>query len=261
MRRNTTWSHGVGGMPCLNSESSEDAAPSFLWCPYVPLGAVTVLDGDPGVGKGLLLGSIIAAVTRGRELPGDPRRAAVPGTGLMLDAYDSLGDTIRPRLESAGADLRHVHCITSAKLDSRGIEELRNVVEDIRPALVTIDPITAYVAVDGRARDAMGALADIAREYRCAVVVTRCPREENGGHFGGPRRTSLDSSPSPRSILWLDRGQSLGEPIVLSHVKSAGAGRGIAQVFRFATTPDSPSLVWDEAMTTASNLWRSREVA
>src|SRR5262249_31733160 len=82
------------------------AAVRWLWRGWVPLGKVTVLDGDAGLGKSTLLLDLAARVSTGAEMPdGTPGpRAGV----VVVSAEDGLGDTIRPRLEAAGADLRRV---------------------------------------------------------------------------------------------------------------------------------------------------------
>jgi AAA domain-containing protein len=82
-----------------------DIAPqavSFLWEPYLPLGKLTLLEGDPGQGKSWLAAAIAAAGSRGRGLPG--LNGFPPFRTLFLTAEDGLPDTLRPRLESLGAD-------------------------------------------------------------------------------------------------------------------------------------------------------------
>ena len=68
---------------------------SFLWHPYIPLGKMTLLDGDPGLGKSFITLAIATAVSRGYGLPGDVR--GDPGRVLLMNAEDGLADTIRPR--------------------------------------------------------------------------------------------------------------------------------------------------------------------
>src|SRR5439155_23169534 len=85
----------------------------WLWHPWIPSGKVTVLDGDPGLGKSSLLLDLAARVTRGLAMPdGGPVALPSPPAGIraagdvtLLTAEDSLADTVRPRLEAAGADL------------------------------------------------------------------------------------------------------------------------------------------------------------
>src|SRR5262249_25997257 len=72
----------------------------------IPFGKVTILDGDPGLGKSSVTLDIAARLTRGQAMPGAPAESALdPANVVLLTAEDGLGDTIRPRLEAAGACL------------------------------------------------------------------------------------------------------------------------------------------------------------
>src|ERR1700730_2208443 len=74
----------------------------WLWQKRIPLGKITILDGDPGMGKSLLAINIAARVSTGQPMPD-----GTPGTqgGVILIApEDGAGDTLRPRLEAAGGD-------------------------------------------------------------------------------------------------------------------------------------------------------------
>ena len=76
---------------------------TWLWRDRIPRGKVTVLDGDPGTGKSTLTVTITAKVTTGSPFPDGARPER--GDVILLSAEDDIGDTIRPRLEAAGADL------------------------------------------------------------------------------------------------------------------------------------------------------------
>lgn len=76
----------------------------------VARGKMTVLDGDPGLGKSTMLMDWAAAVSRGDPLPdGEPQ----PERGvLLICAEDDPADTIVPRLMVANADLKHIILLT-----------------------------------------------------------------------------------------------------------------------------------------------------
>ncbi len=89
-----------------------DVAPEavrWLWLPYIPLGKLTILEGDPGVGKSWVTLAVAAAVSFGSGLPGTTPRS--PANVLLLTAEDGLGDTVRPRLDALGADVRNVFAL------------------------------------------------------------------------------------------------------------------------------------------------------
>jgi hypothetical protein len=81
----------------------------WLWYPYIPLGKMTILEGDPGLGKSWLTCAIAAAVSCGRGLP--RTKPFEPGNVLMLSAEDGLADTLRPRLDAVGADVSRVFAL------------------------------------------------------------------------------------------------------------------------------------------------------
>lgn len=72
----------------------------WLWPRWIPLGKVTILDGDPGMGKSTLLLDLAARLSRDGLMP-DGAVGRV-GSSLILSAEDGEADTIKPRLEAAG---------------------------------------------------------------------------------------------------------------------------------------------------------------
>jgi hypothetical protein len=82
----------------------------WLWEPYIPLGAVTILQGDGGLGKSTISCLIAAAVTNGKGLPGNGISVSCSSV-IMQNEEDSYTKTIRPRLEDFGADCDRVFVI------------------------------------------------------------------------------------------------------------------------------------------------------
>ncbi len=83
----------------------------WLWEPYIPHGKLTLLEGDSGLGKTWLALSLAAIVSRGRPLPGQdgkPDQSRSPANVLYMTAEDGLGDTLRPRLDRAEADVGRI---------------------------------------------------------------------------------------------------------------------------------------------------------
>jgi hypothetical protein len=83
---------------------------AWLWNGFIPLGKLTVLHGDPGVSKSTLTLEIAARVSTGMLMP-DLSTCRPPADVLLLLAEDGIGDTIRPLLDAAGADLTRVHVL------------------------------------------------------------------------------------------------------------------------------------------------------
>ncbi len=90
----------------------------WLWPKRIPLGKITILDGDPGMGKSLLALSVAASVSTGRLMPdGTPGKQ---GGIILIAPEDSASDTIRPRLEAAGGDPSRVLLLnTIEKLNAK----------------------------------------------------------------------------------------------------------------------------------------------
>src|SRR5690349_11851076 len=85
---------------------------SWLWPGRLPFGKLALLDGDPSLGKSTLTLDLAARISTGSPMP-DRATLNGPRNVVLLSAEDGVGDTIRPRLETAGADLRRVHVFES----------------------------------------------------------------------------------------------------------------------------------------------------
>jgi len=79
----------------------------WLWYPYIPYGKITIVQGDPGDGKSTFLLNLSALLTLGKPLPGSSEERE-PTVVIYQNAEDGIEDTIKPRLESVGADCSKV---------------------------------------------------------------------------------------------------------------------------------------------------------
>jgi len=163
----------------------EPEAVEWLWPPWIALGKITGIVGDPGAGKSQLSLAIAAAVTRGGQLPGDDRRESDPADVLLVNYEDGLADTIRPRAERCGANLERVHVIEGQSDSPQGeifpfslahIPALTRELE-ARPEakMLIIDPISALLAgvdshKDAEVRSALAPLTAVAEHRRIAIV-------------------------------------------------------------------------------------------
>jgi hypothetical protein len=200
----------------------------WLWPERVPMSAITVLAGDPGLGKSLLTISLVAQLTRG-DLSGWFSAA------LMLTAEDSLASVVRPRLEAAGADLDLVHfgAICRDKVETPillpdNVKELRALVLAKRARLVVVDPLMAHLPVqvnswkDQMVRQALAPLHGLAEETGAAVLVVAHLNKGQGTdplyRLGG----SIGIPAAARSVLLLGRDPDdpNGNRRVLAHAKS-----------------------------------------
>jgi hypothetical protein len=166
-----------------------DVAPQpirWLWQPRIALGKLTLICGDPGLGKSFLTLDLSARVTRGTPWPDNMSGPGCCGSVVLMNAEDDVADTIRPRLDAAGADVSRVialegvqihggqsqRSVTLADLDA--IEGAIHELPDCR--LVIVDPVSAYLAgIDSHknsdTRALLAPLAALASKHAVAVVM------------------------------------------------------------------------------------------
>jgi len=201
----------------------------WLWPGRIPLGKLTVLDGDPGLGKSTLALAIASRVTTGAVFP-DGARCPTGGV-VILTAEDGLADTVRPRLDAAGADLSRVRALpfsadgASAPVLPDDIPTLGGAIRQMNASLVIVDPLMAYLPPtvntfrDQDVRVALAPLVALAERAKCAILVIRHLNKREGGpaiYRGGG---SIGISAAARSILLVACDPDDRERRVLASVK------------------------------------------
>jgi hypothetical protein len=168
----------------------------WLWRPRFALGKLSILAGEPGLGKSFLTMYLAACVTRGRPWTDTPDEENEKGSVVLLSAEDDPEDTIRPRLDLADADSSLVTLLEAIELGD-GNERLFNLEKDLpeleqvitnRPdcRLVIVDPITAYCGKTDThkgsdVRGLLSPLAKLAAKHGVAVVaVSHLSKSKNG---------------------------------------------------------------------------------
>ena len=90
----------------------------WLWYPFIAIGKITLLQGDPGDGKSTMMMNLIAELSTGGKTP-DGCKIGAPQKVIYQCSEDGVSDTIKPRLERCGADCKKIAFINqgSAVLD------------------------------------------------------------------------------------------------------------------------------------------------
>lgn len=165
----------------------------WIWYGRIARGKLTLISGDPGLGKTWMILDIVARITAGLRLP--TGEIYGPATVVIVSAEDDAADTLRPRLEAAGADLGRVYTLDAVLENGRErsftlkdlpqLEELLVCLGDV--ALVVIDPISAYMGHGVNAhhntdvRAVLGPLAALAQKYRVGLVALSHLNKGAGG--------------------------------------------------------------------------------
>lgn len=232
----------------INMEQVEVEKIDWLLYPFIPFGKVTIVQGDPGEGKTTMVLQIIAKLTKGEAvLPSGSDEPALEAKTVDLEpvnviyqtAEDGLGDTIKPRLLSAGADCSRVMVIDDndqalTMMDAR----LEEAIIKTKARLVVLDPIQGFLraAVDmhraNEIRPLMKRVAVLAEKYHCAIILIGHMNKNSNGKSSYRGLGSIDFQAAARSVLIVGRIKDEPEICVVCHVKSSLAPEGKSIAFR-----------------------------
>nr|MBA2278106.1 AAA family ATPase [Chloroflexia bacterium] len=212
----------------------------WLWHQRLPLRGLSLIAGEPGLGKSTLTAELAAEVTRGR-LPGDLH--GQPADVLIATAEDHFASVVWGRLSAAGADMGRVHHISVEDGDG---EELLTIPDDVaelelrcgelaaagRPvALLAVDPVTAFIGGgvdthrDAAVRRVLAPLSGLAERQRLAAVGIAHLNKDTAGKLLSRVGGSVAFGAAPRSVLAFarhpdDPDGEQGVERVIVHAKS-----------------------------------------
>jgi hypothetical protein len=170
------------GLPLATVADVASERVQWLWPGRLARGKLTILDGDPDQGKSTMSLDVGARVSTGSSMP-DGHRLDEPGDVLVLSAEDDLADTIRPRLEAAGANLERIHVVDLSRAEDvtfpAHVPDLEVDVIKHSATLVIVDPLVAFLSAgidshrDQDVRRALFALGAMATRTGAAVLTVR----------------------------------------------------------------------------------------
>ena len=159
----------------------------WLWYPFIAVGKITLLQGDPGDGKSTMMMNLIAELSKGGKTP-DGKPVGTPQRVIYQCSEDGVSDTIKPRLERCGADCRKVAFIN----------------EETYSGLKLMQRLGMWASV-----------------YDCAIVLIGHLNKKEGTKGLYRSLGSIDVVAAARSVLQVERDQKDTDIRIVRQIKNS----------------------------------------
>lgn len=238
-------------VPFVDLSSVEAKEVAWLMPPLIPYGMITVMEGDPGIGKSYLAMHIAAQISVGGRLPDVPK--VKKGRVLYISAEDDPAYTIRPRIDAMGGDPKRIRIQADyMALDDAGLRKLLVEVRRKPPTLIIIDPLFAYVGSDkdmyrpNVIRELLSELKEIAEETGTAILLVRHLTKTKRDKAIYQGMGSMDVIGAARSAFLVTQHPDNPNQKLVLHVKHNIAERGKSWVYELGQESDDslPVLKW-----------------
>lgn len=211
----------------------------WLWYPYIPFGKLTIIQGDPGEGKSTFVLNLVSLLTNGLAMP-DGYRSRGNGVAIYQCAEDGMADTIKPRLEQAGANCKKVAYIIDDDI-ALTLEDgrIESAIRETGASVFIIDPIQAFIPPDAdmqsatKMRTVLRGLASTAEKNHCAVILIGHMNKGSGAKSLYRGLGSIDIAAIARSVLMISRDETRPGIRYMYPIKSSLAPEGPAVAFSF----------------------------
>lgn len=211
----------------------------WLWYPFIPYGKVTILQGDSGDGKSLMVLTLAAMLTRGEPMPFTDGEGQEPINVIYQSSEDDADDTIVPRFQKAGGDPNRLLFISEKKkFLTFSDERLLAALKQTKARLLILDPLSAYVGEGTQINSANAVraqfrpLIEIAKELRCAILIIHHQNKQQGQKAINRGSGSVDVIAAARSALLVARSnKDAPDERILAQVKCNVGPTGNAITF------------------------------
>lgn len=221
---------------------------NWTWYERIPRGKVTIVAGDPGLGKSWMMMGLAARLSSGGRWPDGTK--APKGDVIYVSAEDGESDTIRPRLDKLGANTAHIHGIGIAVPRDEGsslalslvdhLDGIEAAVRDKEAVMLVLDPLLAFTggrAVDtnkpNEVRPLLMRVAEMAERTACAVVCIMHLNKRDAGRSLYRITSSLDFTAAARSVLGIAEHPDDPKIRILAGLKQNLSARPPALGFHF----------------------------
>lgn len=226
----------------------------WAWERYIPMGTVTIIEGDPSEGKSTLTCDLVARWTTMQPMP-DGSEHPGPWKALMVSAEDDPAVTIAPRLSAAGANLDRVVLVTGGSVAERpfnlgyDIPAMEAMIRRFDIRVVVLDPLMAFMPdrvnglVDSEVRKMLYPIKRMAERLDVAVIVVRHLVKSGSkamyagsgsiGIVGAARAAFLvktDPTTPEQHVLAPIKANLTRKPTALGYTLDDDLARGVARV-------------------------------
>ena len=198
--------------------------------PYFPLGKITIVQGDPGIGKTSFSCGLAALVSTGGDICG--HRVEYPGSVLMISVEDDAS-TLRGRIEASGGNIEKCFILDNASGLTFNAPEIEQAIKETGARLVVFDPLQAFMGgkVDmfraNETRPILAELSEMAKRNACAVVIVSHMSKGLQGTKAIYRALgSIDIVAASRSALYIGLNPNDEKECVMVQIKSSNARKG-----------------------------------
>jgi len=209
----------------------------WLWYPFIAYGKMSIVQGDPGDGKSTLVLNIAAKLSRGERLEPE-MNIDKPVNVIYQTAEDGLADTVKPRLEQAGADCSRISIIDESEKSLSMIDErIEKAIIAAEAGLLILDPIQAYLGGGtdmnraNEARELTKRLGGIAERTGCAIVLIGHMNKGSGAKAAYRGMGSIDFFAVARSVMLVGRIEGQPDMRAVIQIKNNLAPFGHPKAF------------------------------